>query len=66
MGLILGAEASGGIELPTNVNHTQSAGDLSCIFLLHRYQLFWVCFCSHRMAVFSYFSIATSAAERRR
>jgi len=41
-------------------------GDSSCIFLLHRYQLFWVCFFSHCRAVFSYFSIDTSTAERSR
>jgi hypothetical protein len=39
-------------------------GDLSCIFLLHRWQLSSVCSCSHCIAVFSYFSIATSTAER--
>ena len=33
------------------------------VFLLHRYQLFLVCSCSHYIAVFSLFSIAISTAE---
>ena len=42
----------------------QVCGGLVLYFLLHRYQLFWVCSCSHCIAVFSYFSIDTSTAER--
>jgi len=39
-------------------------GDLSYIFLLLRYQLVLGCSCNHCIAVFSYFSIGTSTAER--
>ena len=62
-----GTKDEGGEGAMGNLEHRilNDEGDLSCIFLLHRYQLFWVCFFSHCIAVVSLFSIAISTAELR-